>query len=120
MNNGKRKYNRENFLNVFMNADTPELDLSSGDFWLLFKTTDKPRLYQVDAYEEFRPDIISFKTYEHSMYWWILMKYNDVIDPFSELVRGTVLRVPSLKDIQSFQRASKKLKSKLKQNVKDI
>jgi len=114
----RKKYARENFLNIFMNGDTPELDLSSGDFQLMFKTTIKPRLYQLDSYEENRPDLISFKCYQNSQVWWILMKYNDIIDPFSELVSGVVLKVPDFKDIQNFQREIKKLKSSQKKNKK--
>ena len=113
-----KKYSRENFLNIFMNNGTPELDLSSGDFELMFRTTIKPRLYQLDTYEEFRPDVISFRCYKNTQVWWILMKYNDIIDPFNELVAGLVLKVPDFKDIQNFQREIKKLKSSQKRHKK--
>ena len=116
----RKKYARENFLNQFMNGDTPEYDLSSGDFQLLFKTTKKPRLYQLDKYEAGRPDLLAYKIYQNTQLWWILMKYNDIIDPFSELVEGFVLKVPDLKDIQTFQRESKKLKSRQAKLKKDF
>ena len=115
-----KKYERSNFLNVFMNNGTPELDLSSGDFWSLFKTTTKPRMYQIDNYEANRPDIISNRCYVQVDLWWILMKYNDIIDPFSELVGGTVLKVPDFKDIQSYQKTRKKQKATQEKNKKDL
>lgn len=35
-------------------------------------------------------------------YWWILCLFNGILDPISEIAPGTVLRLPSMVDINNF------------------
>ena len=102
-----RKYNRSNFLKQEVYKGTPEYDLSEGGF-NNFQVKDKVRLYQLDSYEAYRPDIISFRIYQNTEYWWILLKFNNIIDPFTELKPGLIIKVPSANDIQNFAKKNKK------------
>jgi hypothetical protein len=78
-----------------------EFDLSSLNF-NLFKTDRDVKLYQLDKFEAGRPDLLSFNIYGTTSYWWILSKYNDIINPIYELQAGLIIKVPHEKDIQEF------------------
>jgi hypothetical protein len=49
--------------------------------------------------EEFRPDSVSHKVYGTHQYWWVIMAYNDIAD-VNKLTSGTVLKYPSLADLE--------------------
>lgn len=48
-----------------------------------------------------RPDLISFSIYGTSMYDWIVLQYNNIVDIQEELVVGKTVRAPSLRVINS-------------------
>ena len=113
------KFNRTNFLNseindIDQNNNQVELDLSSSYFYL-FKTTRPIRKYQLDRWEKGRPDMLSQKIYGQDDYWWVLLKYNNIMDPYEELVGGVILEVPDVLDIQDFYSTVKKKKKQTKQ-----
>lgn len=47
-----------------------------------------------------RPDVVSHKLYDSTQYWWLILAYNNMIH-HDELVTGTVLKIPSLSDMES-------------------
>jgi hypothetical protein len=47
-----------------------------------------------------RPDIISYKIYNHVQYWWIIMLFNDIYDE-TNLPYYTLLEYPSLPDLEN-------------------
>ncbi len=49
--------------------------------------------------EEMRPDLISYRIYGNTQYWWILLIYNKLTN-HEELVNGVVLKYPSLEDLE--------------------
>lgn len=51
--------------------------------------------------EDGRPDLLSFRIYGHSQYWWILLLYNRIID-YSNLTTGYIILYPSADSIESF------------------
>ena len=109
----RNKYRRTNFLTPFDNAGVEELDLSSTHFGM-FVPKSKVRLYQIDDFEEFRPDIICNNIYRNTHYWWILLKFNDIIDHFTELKQGLIIKVPTESDIKAWQKQVVKQMSKEK------
>lgn len=50
--------------------------------------------------EEFRPDLISYKIYETTNYWSLLLIYNNIVD-FSELVNGKNINYFNVRDLES-------------------
>jgi hypothetical protein len=42
-----------------------------------------------------RPDLIAHLFYKQTRYMWVIMQYNDIIDPLTELSLGTKILVPS-------------------------
>ena len=111
-----KKYNRTNFYNQMQvksddSNDISEIDLVNSYFYL-FKTTVTPRRYQIDRYTECRPDKISSYVYNDTTFWWIIMKYNDIMDVFTELPTGMILSIPDMYDIQNWYSAVKDMKLK--------
>ena len=49
-----------------------------------------PRMY------ENRPDLISEVFFDTPGYWWYIMQYNNIVDPFEELSAGVPLLIPEL------------------------
>ena len=81
---------------------TISLDLQGNISRRAWLDTIKPRasrnLQGARAYEVREGDTwvsLSFKIYGDSALWWVLAEYNDVVDPFAELVPGTTLVIPS-------------------------
>jgi hypothetical protein len=48
----------------------------------------------IPAGYEGRPDLLSFKLYGTSSYWWLLCVANSIIDPFEQLTAGKQIIVP--------------------------
>ena len=56
---------------------------------------------QVSDSEYGRLDLISFRLYQTTRYWWILANANNIVDPFEEILPGKVLRAPSVTQLFS-------------------
>ena len=46
-----------------------------------------------------RLDIISFEQYGNVKFWWAIAIANNIIDAFTEIPIGTVLRIPAIPDL---------------------
>ncbi|CAH9015400.1 conserved hypothetical protein [Vibrio phage 150E35-1] len=60
----------------------------------------EPRETYTVTTDEFRPDLIAYKIYGHTMYWQVLMVYNGILS-VGDLVAGTALRYPSLQSLEN-------------------
>ncbi len=58
--------------------------------------------FTITASTAFRPDLISKQTLSSYHYGWLIMDYNDILDPYEELYVGRVLRIPKLDDYFQF------------------
>ena len=56
------------------------------------------KYYKVDNISVNRLDIIAYKFYGYSIYWWIIAVANEIIDPFN-IELDTILRIPPLSSI---------------------
>jgi hypothetical protein len=54
-----------------------------------------------------RVDIISLKVYGRTDYWWMLMRVNNILDPFNDLYIGQVLKTPPINMIEDFYNKAK-------------
>ena len=59
---------------------------------------------------ECRPDIYSRDIYGTTMYWRLLLFYNDIVN-LNQLTLGTILQYPSIADIESLYFRLKPLKA---------
>ena len=96
------KYKRTNFMKVVKNSD----DVEEFDFllnnWDLFEIKDQISFDSVRKYDMRRPDILSYRVYGDSKYWWILCKVNNIDDVWNDMELGKRLIVPSIYDIENF------------------
>ena len=102
MNN---KYNRSNFIPKFIDKENAieEYALSDSNWDRYFQTKYPTTSYTLQLSDLQRPDLISFNVYKKADYWWVIMKFNNIIDPFTELSEpGLVFNIPDVKDIQDF------------------
>jgi len=79
------------------------LKLTGGSFWKKPMFVKKANnTYVVPLYAEGRPDTISEEIYGTSDFKWVVMMYNDITDPFSELSAGTLLNYPDVEEMGNF------------------
>lgn len=60
--------------------------------------------------EEFRPDLISYKIYNTTQYWWLLMFYNNILS-YTDVVSGVVIIYPAIKDLEKLYFQLKELEN---------
>lgn len=58
--------------------------------------------HTVTKHEEGRPDFIAYHIYMNVYLWWVVLQANKIMDPFTELLVGTELRLPMLLDVEEF------------------
>ena len=61
----------------------------------VFKQQDDDFIITVQEYEAARPDLISHRVYGKAQYAWLVLQYNSIVDPESELVAGAEIRMPT-------------------------
>jgi hypothetical protein len=62
------------------------------------------------TFEEQRPDLLSYKIYGETQYWWILLEYNNLIG-YESVETGMTLNYPSLLDLENLYFELKSLQS---------
>jgi len=95
--------NRLTFYNERIVDSTKELDF----LWHSlseFKMEYEPVHYRIRSSDILRPDMISYKCYGVVDFWWIILLVNGIDNPFTDLVEGDLLTVPSKLDIYNFQK----------------
>ena len=60
-----------------------------------FELQDNDFVLTVQDYEVGRPDLISHRVYGKAMYAWLVLQYNNIVDPETELVAGAELVMPT-------------------------
>lgn len=58
--------------------------------------------YRISEQDILRPDLISENNYNTKDYWWLILFYNGIVDPFTELEVGDLLFIPNLIDCYEF------------------
>lgn len=82
------------------------MEFDQDDFCILdsYFCTQLSRLQYVGTIavttQENRPDLLSYDIYGDTMYWWILMLYNNLTSP-NELKAGLIVAYPSLNSIEN-------------------
>ena len=83
---------------VAIDSITVELD-SLSVYFSKQSLIREPAVHRITVAEEGRPDIIAAKYYGNWSYWWVVMVFNDIMDPFEELLAGSVITLPVEEDI---------------------
>lgn len=82
-------------------------DILTSYFVSKLKSLSQYSIFVVQA-EENRPDLISYKIYKDTQYWWMLMIYNDIVN-FEEIPTGTQIKYPSVTDVEDLYFSLKSL-----------
>ncbi len=69
---------------------------SSYDDFLRRNVLNASKKGRVPAFVEHRPDLISNIFYDTPGYWWYIMAYNGITDPFEQLNPGDDIFIPEL------------------------
>lgn len=72
----------------------------------VFPQDETDIVYTVENFYEGRLDLIASTFYNEPRYWWVIAQYNSILDPFTEVVAGATLKIPT-KDRLSFMLATK-------------
>lgn len=98
---------RTNFLKSNNVDGVEEFDMGSMDFGDY--DFGDVQYYVVKEYEICRPDMICYRIYGTTNYWWFLMWFNGITDIWNDLREGMLLKYPS---IESIREGLKYLRSK--------
>jgi len=105
----KSKLNRTNFYDDFNNNGIAEKVLDS-DYYKLFKMNFKPTIYIIKDVDIARWDMISFKHYRSYDFYWIILKVNNINDPWNDIEPGDEIIIPDKRDVYDFYTAVKNSK----------
>ena len=100
------KYNRTNFQPTVSTDYGLEKDIIM-DNWELFKTKRPLRFDNINRIDIFRPDIFSLRVYGTIEYWWIVSKYNKILDWWNDVYVGMNIVIPDVQDIEDYYLAVK-------------
>jgi len=104
---------RTNFYNKVTVNSVEELDFLWNSLSEFSNQVEyNPEYYRVVAGDVKRPDLISYKCYGVVDFWWIIMIYNDIENPLTDLEPGMLLKIPNEIDIYNFQRKYRVRKAK--------
>lgn len=81
----------------YVSGGTTEVNSRALEWWerLVIRTADDDTFYVVERTTEGRLDLVAAALLGEPRYWWIIAQLNNIIDPTTEVARGTVLRIPS-------------------------
>jgi hypothetical protein len=62
----------------------------------------RPGHYRMSVIDRKRPDITSYRNYGTPAFWWMILAFNGIQDPFFETTVGRVVQIPTWPDIYDF------------------
>ena len=108
------RFKRTNFLSEVENANNViEYDLIQSN-WDLFEINRPVKFDSIKYGEIQRPDMISYRLYGLTDYWWIICKVNQIDDLWNDLYVGMDLVVPDVRDIEKYY---SKVRKRVRTNV---
>lgn len=89
--------------NRYTNGGTTETNGKRLGWWerTIYTLKDDDIFVTVTPATESRPDLIAFQLYGRSNLMWLVLQYNNILDPVTELVAGTKLRLPTQERVNS-------------------
>ena len=91
----KERYDISKFMEFMEN----EYDILSSYFITKIKELQPIGVFKVSLVEEYRPDLLSYKAYEDTQYWWILLQYNNILS-FEDITLNKEIKFPSISAIE--------------------
>ena len=82
------------------------LDWLDSGYTQLFRQGFSYVSHMIGQDEEFAPDLISYNAYGATEYWWIIMQFNSIQFPLTQLQAGTIINIPDLNQVIEFLTAN--------------
>lgn len=96
----KTRYDIAKFVEWYVpQFETPVYDILFSYFWNAVVGLPQGGKFIVSG-EENRPDLVSYKIYGTTQYWWIILYYNSLVHN-EEITAGLELKYPLLSDLES-------------------
>ena len=93
--NTVRKYDMVKFVEL-----TEDGVFDSLNSYFLYQIPKLPTVgYYTIRAEDKRPDMLSYRIYGETQYWWVLMWYNNFLKP-QDLKIGAVIKYPSISAVE--------------------
>lgn len=93
-NNTNSLYNK---FSRYVAGGQTETDGKNIEWWerTIFPQDSSDIVYAVENIYTGRLDLIASVFYNEPRWWWIIAQYNNILDPFSEILPGRLLRIPT-------------------------
>ena len=101
------RFNRSNFYKKEVIDGIKESDLLTNTF-NEFKFKRPLTFFTISTRDKTRPDLLSYRLYNKVNFWWIVLKVNNIEDPFNDLEEGDVIKVPDILDVEDFYNLNKR------------
>lgn len=75
------------------------LDYMNAPYLNLSENITKYSTHVISQSFEGRPDLISYKLYSTVDLWWVVCQFNGVINPFTDLRVGMLIKVPDYSQV---------------------
>ena len=83
----------------YVAGGTTEVNKTAIEWWErnVFEVDPSDFLYVVEKKFEGRLDLITavYLGNENVSYWWVIAMLNNILDPYSEVTTGKIIRIPS-------------------------
>jgi len=99
--------NRTQFYKTVTVDNTIEFDYLDNNL-SYFRMNYPVGQYLVTSKDLLRPDLISYTVYNSVEYWWIICYVNQILNPFTDLIPGMKLTIPSMYDLYAFLKKYKR------------
>ena len=99
--------NRTRFFGKVTVDDIDQLDFLDHNLSNFVPVND-PSFYIVRKVDRKRPDLISYRSYNTVYYWWLICLHNSIDNPFTDILVGATLEIPSVMDVFNFSKNYRK------------
>jgi hypothetical protein len=81
----------------YVSGGETEVNTTALEWWerAVFPLNSDDQIYVVEKRFVGRLDQIAAMFVTEPRYWWVIAQYNNILDPYSDVVEGLVLRIPT-------------------------
>lgn len=100
-NNQLDRFNFANFFDVIKKGEKSLFNISKT---IIFNNVDfitPQNYYQYQLKQTDTWTGISFRYYKTYKLWWLICKFNDIKNPFLQIIPGKIIKIPSNEIVQS-------------------
>lgn len=95
------KFNMANMFDVIQRGPNSYFNISKTIIFNNVEFIEPENFYQYQLKETDTWTGISFKYYKTYKLWWLICKFNDIKNPFRQIIPGKIIKIPSLQLMQT-------------------